>query len=232
MKYLSIDIETTGLEPESCDVLQFAAVLDDLRDPKPVEALPRMEAIFLKRSGYSGHPFALSMHSSLFKRIDAAIKRNLETCSETGVRFMEIESLPQALHVFLLQNGFEPAQNGKIYVNVAGKNLGQFDLPFLNAKVADWGAVKFLSRVIDPAILYFDVERDSSMPDMKTCSQRAGLGDEVAHTATEDALLVVKLIRNKLLGERCAAEGEKREEGRTASARVDTGPKRSGKGKR
>ena len=199
MKYLSIDIETTGLDASNCDILQFAAVIDDLKNPKPLESLPKFEAMFIKKNGYHGHPYALSMHSEMFKKIDFAIKKKLDVCPDTGVRFMEIEALPTALDVFLMQNGFEPRYD-KQYVNVAGKNIGQFDLQFLNAKIKDWGRIKFLSRVIDPAILYFDLQKDIALPDMKTCLERAGLTEEVAHTAYEDALLVIKLIRTKLLG--------------------------------
>jgi DNA polymerase III epsilon subunit-like protein len=49
--------------------------------------------------------------------------------------------------------------------------------------------------------LYFDLENDDSLPDMKTCMQRAGIDGEVAHTAMEDALVVVKLLRNKFFKE-------------------------------
>lgn len=199
MKYLSIDIETTGLNPKTSDIVQFAAVIDDLKNPKPLQDLPKFEAILLKSNGYQGEPYALSMHSKLFMKIDRALKKNLDTCPETNARFMFLEDLSNALECFLLSNDFQESSNGKIYVNVAGKNVGQFDLPFLKEKVTDWGKIKFLSRIIDPAILFFDISHDASLPDMKTCVERAGLSEEVAHTALEDALLVVKLIRKKLL---------------------------------
>ena len=231
MRYLSIDIETTGLNPENCDIVQFAAVLDDLKNPKPLVELPKFEAIIIKRDGYQGHPFALSMHSNLFRKIDTAIKKNLDVCPETGVRFLQICELPQALEVFLLSNGFDQ-KYGKMYVNVAGKNIGQFDLPFLNAKIKDWGSIKFLSRVIDPAILYFDIQNDISLPDMKTCLERADLAEEVAHTALEDALVVVKLLRKKLLEEKCAAEEKDTQKERLQECvREDISPKSKPKSK-
>ena len=37
MLYCSIDIETTGLNPKTCDIVQFAAVLDNLADPQPLD---------------------------------------------------------------------------------------------------------------------------------------------------------------------------------------------------
>ena len=36
---------------------------------------------------------------------------------------------------------------------------------------------------------------DERLPDSKTCYERAGLDDKVAHTAVEDALAVVRLVR-------------------------------------
>ena len=36
---------------------------------------------------------------------------------------------------------------------------------------------------------------DDKLPNSKTCYERAGIGGKVAHTALEDALAVVQLIR-------------------------------------
>ena len=209
MKFASIDIETTGLSQENSDILQFAVVLDDLKNPKPLEELPRFQAIFMQ-DNYKGNPFALSMHSEIFKKIDMAKKKNLEYCPNQDIHFMPIEHLPTALTAFFLKNGYnQNDKNGNIYINPAGKNLSSFDIPFLKSKIKDWGSIYFLNRSIDPAILYFDLENDDSLPDMKKCMERAGIAGEVAHTAIEDALVVVKLLRHKLINKECVAE-EKR----------------------
>jgi DNA polymerase III epsilon subunit-like protein len=209
MKFASIDIETTGLSQENSDILQFAIVLDDLKNPRPLEELPRFQAIFMQDT-YKGNPFALSMHSEIFKKIDIANKKNLEYCPNQDIHFMPIEHLPTALTAFFLKNGYnQNDKNGNIYINPAGKNLSSFDIPFLKSKIKDWGSIYFLNRSIDPAILYFDLENDDSLPDMKKCMERAGIAGEVAHTAIEDALVVVKLLRHKLINKECVAE-EKR----------------------
>ena len=208
MKFASIDIETTGLSQENSDILQFAVVLDDLKNPKPLEELPRFQAIFMQ-DNYKGNPFALSMHSEIFKKIAIARKKNLEYCPDNNIHFMTIDHLPTALYLFL-KNGYnQNDKNGNIYINPAGKNLSSFDIPFLKSKIKDWGSIYFLNRSIDPAILYFDLENDNSLPDMKKCMERAGIAGEVAHTAIEDALVVVKLLRHKLINKECVAE-EKR----------------------
>jgi hypothetical protein len=200
MIYCSIDIETTGLNPDNCDVLQFAAVLDDLNNPKPIEQLPSFQTCFFKDGPIVGEPFALSMNGAILKQIANAQHKRLEYCEETKQRFMKIENLPDAFACFLLKNSFPLDRSGRLKVTVAGKNVAGFDLRFLNAKIKDWGQISMYQRVLDPAILYLDHQNDKVVPDMKTCMERAGISGEVAHTALEDALTVVRLLRYKLLG--------------------------------
>lgn len=199
MIYCSIDIETTGLNPEICDILQFAAVLDDLNNPKPIEQLPSFQTCFIKDGPIVGDPMALSMHGTILKQIAHAQHKKLEYCEETNQRFMNIEHLPDALACFLSKNNFPQDKKGRLKVTVAGKNVAGFDLRFLNSKIKDWGIISLYQRVLDPAILYLDHENDTAVPDMKTCMERAGISGEVAHTALEDALTVVRLLRYKLL---------------------------------
>jgi DNA polymerase III epsilon subunit-like protein len=198
MRYCSIDIETTGLEPTKCDILQFAAILDDLDDPKPISKLPTFTAYFTKKEPLVGEPFALSMHPEILRKIADAQRNKIEQ-NEQGERFMPLDDLPQAFANFLILNNVEPEKNGLIRVNVAGKNVASFDLQFLKTKITKWWPISFCQRTIDPAILYWDAKRDQQLPDMKTCMERARIKGEVAHTALEDALVVVKLLRHKLL---------------------------------
>lgn len=198
MRYCSIDIETTGLDPAKCDILQFAAVLDDLNDPKPISKLPSFTACFTKKEPIMGDPFALSMHPEILRKIADAQKNKLEQ-NEQGEWFMPIEELPTAFMAFLLKHDYVPEKNGIIRVNVAGKNVASFDMQFLKAKIQKWYPISFYQRTIDPAILYWDAKRDQQLPDLKTCMERARIKGEVAHTALEDALVVVKLLRHKLL---------------------------------
>lgn len=197
MKYCAIDIETTGLNRKKCDILQFAAVIDDLSNPKPLEELPKFQTYFTQIV-YKGEPFALGMHPHIFKKIAEAQRTRIEE-NEFGERFMNILDLPNALKNFLIQNDIpEDPKTGRVRVNVAGKNVAMFDLPFLYKKIKNWENITFLHRTVDPAILYYQ-PGDKNLPDSKLCMERAGLAGEVAHTALEDALMVVKLVRHKLL---------------------------------
>lgn len=112
---------------------------------------------------------------------------------------MKIESLPHALSVFLMKNDWPTDKRNRLKVTVAGKNVAGFDLRFLKTKIKDWEQIFFLSRTFDPAVLYLDYKKDTELPDLKTCMERANIAGEVAHTALEDALTVVKLIRYKMI---------------------------------
>jgi hypothetical protein len=82
---------------------------------------------------------------------------------------------------------------------VAGKNFSGFDKLFL-AKMPN--SRNFIDRihhrVIDPASLYWEPFTDKELPSSKTCLERAGMSGVVAHTALEDAKMVVNLIRTHL----------------------------------
>jgi oligoribonuclease len=182
MRYVSIDIETTGLNPKKCQLIELAAVIDDLRVQEPLDKLPKFVAQ-VWRPMYKGEPYALQMHANFFKKI-ATRDPSLNTMLENEVM--------DSLRIFLKKNGY----NDKQGINVAGKNFASFDKRFIE-RLPKNDEVKFHHRVLDPAMLYFNPCEDDALPDTKKCLERAGLSGEVPHTALEDALLVVKLIRHK-----------------------------------
>ena len=72
MKICSLDLEMTGLDIETCDILEFGCVLDDLSNQRPIEELPTFECYFspVREGGtYQGSPYALQMHPEIFRRI-------------------------------------------------------------------------------------------------------------------------------------------------------------------
>lgn len=193
MIYVSIDIETTGLDPKVHDIVEFGAVIDNLKKPLPIDKLPTYHAIFKKRNdNYIATPYYMSLH----KRIWDALVKN-----EGNI--IEITSLMYGFSNFLSRNGVPFDDYKQRYtVAVAGKNFVNFDLPFLQEKIPAgnaWAGVHFQRRVIDPAILYFDPQIDKELPNMKLCLERAGIKEEVNHGAVSDALQVVKLIRKHFL---------------------------------
>lgn len=191
MIYVSIDIETTGLNPQIHDIVEFGAVIDNLADPQPLEKLPTFHAMFQK-DNYFGNAYCMALHKRIWDALVAG--------AGEGVRVMEIEDLMPAFSNFLSKNGVPYNEKKKRYdVNVAGKNFASFDWQFLKAKIpADkWYEVYFRHRILDPSALYFDPKVDTELPGMELCLERAGIKEEVSHNAVEDALQVVKLIRKR-----------------------------------
>lgn len=70
MKYIALDIETTGLSPEDHQVLEIALVLNDLNNQKPLDSLPYTKLLVKPESGEIwGEPQALVMNTSLIEAL-------------------------------------------------------------------------------------------------------------------------------------------------------------------
>ena len=186
MKYCSIDLEMTGLNPETCDILEFGAVLDDLRYKMPINNLPKFHCYFALQN-YRGEPHALSMHGKIFERIAA---------KEKGYLYYPPMKFGYAFKQFLLDHDYE-LENDRVTINVAGKNFAAVDLQFLNRQTDLNKHVKIRHKILDPAILFIQ-GTDQVLPGLSECKRRANLPDHVAHTAVADALDVVKLLREGL----------------------------------
>lgn len=199
-KFVSFDIETTGLDPETCQTIEIGAVIDDWLTPL---ADPPTFHVYIKRDHYSGQPYALSMHSTIFRRI---------ATEEEGYRYLYSKDVGTAFKTWVELNHAclyrDPSCMDLSYdrFNVAGKNFAMFDDRFLR-KLPEFGKFfRYRHRVIDPAILFWDPLTDDKLPDTKTCMERAGLSGEVAHNALDDAKIVVKLIHIGV-GRRVSATG-------------------------
>ena len=182
--YVSIDIETTGLNPENCQVLEIGAVVDD--GTTPIEDCPTFHC-YVDHGLILGEPFAVSMHPTILRRI---------ATHEDGYTYLQPWEVATRFRDFLKENSLDP-ENKKIVV--AGKNYASFDARFLR-KLTNWDKhVRVHHRILDPAVMYWQPEIDGvELPDTKTCMERAGISGEVAHTAVEDATAVARLIRKAI----------------------------------
>lgn len=222
MKYVSIDLETTGLDPDTCDVIEFAAVVDDTLKPDvPVEQLPHYRRL-VRREVYRGEPYALAMHGDLMR--EAA---NEEHAGCIAPEMLHVDFEQWAVEVGILNAD----RRGKILA--AGKNFAGFDLrflrrlpsasPWLNAMnvKAPWDKL-FSHRVLDPAML-FTLAEDERPPSLEQCLDRAGFVKTVSHQALDDARDVVRCIRAGLSRVRELSESKRTElERRLAAALLET----------
>jgi oligoribonuclease len=196
MIYVSIDIETTGLDPDQHQILEIGAILEDTNDPKSFEESPKFRAL-IPHEVYCGSAVAIHMNTKLFQILgeyekirDKGTKEEIaEVVAKHSI--IDIDDVSKAFGAWLRANGISRSES----VNVAGKNFGLFDYQFLR-RLPEWGKyVRLKQRVLDPAILLCDFTQDKALPSLSDCKKRLGLPAVVAHTALEDAWDVITTIR-------------------------------------
>lgn len=198
MKYLSIDLETTGLDWDNCQILEFGAVLEDTNNKIPLEELPTYHA-YIKHPGGNvyGNMFALNLNAGIIEKL-----KN-ERDYKDQYNYVKIEDLADDFLFWLHSQNFELKAKyegtDKEYkcttINVAGKNFNGFDRHFLDRVPGFSKKIRMRTRVIDPAVLFTDWENDESLPSLNTCNSRIGHNVDVQHLAVDDAMDVVRLMR-------------------------------------
>lgn len=173
--YFSIDIETTGLNPDTCQVIEIGAIYEDGKGT-PLCELPRFHG-YIMNTPLVGEPYALSMHPKILRRI--AIR-------EDGYNYYTPNMIVPSLHCWIRSFTHDK-------ITIAGKNFGAFDLQFLR-KLPEWDKVEYHHRYLDPGNLYWQ-PNDNMPPSTEECMRRAGLVPQVMHTALADAEVVIELIR-------------------------------------
>jgi len=194
MKYVALDIESTGLDTEKDQVLQIGIVIDDLADPKPLNELPTLN-LYVQQDRYEGSAFALQMNNNIMKVL-AGVKELPEGAIMTSQK--QIEG-----GVFLDEDGRVVATNNPVLdffyrnlgtlqdkITVAGKNAAGFDIPMLPKSITNC----FDHRVIDVGSIYLEKD-DEKVPGLTKCLQRAGVNFAISHDALGDAFSVVECIR-------------------------------------
>ena len=206
MKYLSIDIETTGLDPLTCDVLEIGAILEDTENPAGRENLPTFHK-YLWRDVYRGEPYALAMNAHIFqKMLELKKTTDVDAYHEIHGLLIRPDQLWDHFGWWLYSNrklwaGTKFDDDRHFFISetprlvAAGKNVAGFDIPFL--KQIKGNFPRFHHRVIDPGMMYFDPRNDNVPPDLKECKKRARLPEHVSHEALDDAWDVIQLVREK-----------------------------------
>lgn len=223
MKYVSIDCETSGLNPEKCQVLSIGAVVEDTNNLLPLEELPTFHCAILHNEIH-GELFALNMNKDLMSKIVEYQTAKGEAAKEAvekkyNMIFRRKEDAVTEFWKFLIRSKvieFDLELRGHIqwdvenecsypligpntpvsHITVAGKNV-QFDLSFL-VRLPRWKQLlKVRQRVIDPTVYYTDWQNDEALPNLSTCKTRAGFDGHVSHDAVDDSLDIIKLIRKQ-----------------------------------
>jgi hypothetical protein len=208
MIYVSIDIETSGLDHTKHSVLSIGAIIEDTEKKLPFLECPRFNAIVLQNE-IVGSPRAIAMNKEIISLTGDYLEGTDEVRellnSKSGYQFLEKEDVAKAFYSFLWSNGFstttpplEPVIDGRtksITINVAGKNFGTFDKLFLQELPWWQKLIRTRQRVLDPAILCVDWKNDTSLPSLTQCKEKLGIEGIVTHNALDDAWDVIEILR-------------------------------------
>jgi hypothetical protein len=176
--YLSVDIETTGLDKQKSNILQLAAVWDD---GGPLEQLKTFDVLIDNGPITYGEPYALALNAWIFE-----ILGGMKPCPPEH----KVLPIQKAREQFLEFVYSILGENKFIYV--AGKNAARFDLPILENN--HFSTVFFSHVVIDPGLMYF--EQFGFPPGMNKINSYLG-AKQVSHKALEDCFDVVRAVRSK-----------------------------------
>lgn len=202
MKYFSIDIETTGLDFDKNQIIEFGAIFEDPNEQLSFEEIPKFKRI-IKHKNYTGSAVAINMNARIFKILgEYDMTKNSE--KEKFAKLHNIIS-PNELMDDFYNFVFECYQKQNLPIpqagiNIAGKNFSGFDNRFIEKLKNDYGmnfSLKFKNRVADPAILYVDWFKDEALPGLGDCKAKAGVDGIVTHDAIEDAWDVIQVLRKK-----------------------------------
>lgn len=185
MKYFSIDIETTGIDPEKHQILEVGAIFEDTDKQLSFDEIPKFHRILSPPSDIIGTPFALNMNQRILKILSSD-----KLCTENRVTTYD-----SFIKQFI--NWIKEVNNGNNKINCAGKNFAGFDKQFLEKNFPLFKSeIKISNRVLDPAILYAKLS-DDSLPNTETCVKRAGIELNNFHYALDDSWTVIQLLRKK-----------------------------------
>lgn len=215
MKYVSIDIETTGINHEWCDIIEFGAIIEDTENQKSYGQAPKFHR-YLKPprpEGYRGETYAINMHAEtgIWKEINRIEMLQAQGERHGGLEGQDAEDIKKLIAPrkllnqfsrFLIENGYEninkergaPPEVNLGNVTVAGKCFFAFDWNYLKPLFGD----RICRRCIDPANWYWNPREDTKLPSTPLCLERAGLKPTGEHTSLGDAWDVVRLVRHAI----------------------------------
>jgi len=195
MTFISLDIETTSLNKEKGKILELGMIKFDINeDAKELNIINKLRLVFIGSFYADCSAIALNMNANLIKEIaeiELEIKNNTplrkeNTCYIPNEGVSNHNLLCNTIKTFI----------GNEKVTFVGKNLANFDIPYIK-NTLNIDLYKYSShRVLDISPMFFKLG-DKEPPSLKECLLRSNIEKEVDHTSLKDALDVIKCIANK-----------------------------------
>jgi hypothetical protein len=187
MKYCSIAVATTGLNPRSNDVLEFSAIIEDTHHLKLLENCPKIQR-WIDKEFYRGNPQALASSSHIFTKI-------CELREKKSKRLIISDDL--SIHFAnLLRPHFTEGSIFKRPITIAGKNFATFDNLFLS-RLKNFKNIPLNPRILDPSNFFIDWENDNEPPTFVECKRRCGINPDLPADTMALAWNIIEILRTK-----------------------------------
>lgn len=202
MKYASIDLETTGLDRERCEVVEIAIVIEDTEQRVAVygddhqlpcvygddHQLPGPQRLPDVRDLPTFTRLVYPNHTAVWEveAVDMHQKNGLLAALRTSASRPELVWAEAAT---FLTDALGPGRGAERWV-VAGKNFNGFDRHFLPKHLEP----RFHQRTLDPGALFVDWSKPTP-PSLGDLLKRFGFDADVTHRALGDARDVIRVLR-------------------------------------
>jgi len=193
MKLVAFDLETTGTNPQTDQVLQIGMALFESTTG---EVLDEFE-LLVRHDRYEGDPFALQMNAKLLRRLSepgAGVPWRVEhlvNYGESHTSYPALRKVSDRLVKWGFNNPINPTGEQACAV---GFNVGKFDLAFGFQKLFSRRSIE-LGTLLMPS---FGSHDPVSSKEWHAFNDR-----EVAHTALADCLEAVKAYHYVMEGIPC-----------------------------
>ena len=190
MKYVAIDVETTGLDSEKNQVLQVGAVIEDTNNKLAFKDIPKFNYLVKHDSYYFSNEYPLVLNSWIFKEFlnhktefEITYAENITMLLANWIK----DNLPESFDLI----------SEKVVIVIAGKNPS-FDKKFIESLPHFHDYISIHHRFMDPTTLFTDFKEDILPPSLSDCKERANFKSAVVtHDALDDAWDIVELLRTK-----------------------------------
>lgn len=192
MIYVANDLETTCLTPAPEHILGMCFIVEDSSKDVPVEDLPTFVCM-IRHKKIVGEAYALSMNGWILDQISGRAPAKYPIYDyeyPNGETMVTPFGVPTRHPWVLAASEFLFTYIGKGRYNIAGKNVGSFDLQFFPPELK----ALFRHRIIDVGSVWVDW-RENCLLDMSTLQSRLSMDGHVSHDMLDDNRNNIRVLR-------------------------------------
>lgn len=180
--YLSLDIETTGLNSDRHQILEVAGVLN--LNHMDVRSCPNFRFLVKPEGDIIGNPYALVMNQRLLSML--ADGKGIPA-AEVGLMIAEV-----------MQVWKERYGDPDTKFHLLGKNVSGFDYQFVKKQIPGWPDHLIHYRMLDIGSMYATMKGIPGQSELdKEVSARLLFDEGSEHQAYPDACVALELARQK-----------------------------------